>query len=410
MKTIRRTARRLAIILLIAGYFATGLAAAAQAPTILNKSKELDRLVTDVCNKQVVLLGEDDMHASGKTLEVKVDLVERLVDECGFSAVFFESQAYDFLDLERGLAARTATSAQLADAIGGLWSTTRESDRLAAFLFQAASAGRVKLQGLDPQLGGATQLYSQRDLPARITAFLEPARAEECVAEIHRYVFWEYDDTSPFDDAAKARLRACAGEIQASIAQQPASDAMKITAFMAENFSHFVQMLSEDDSFAARDHAMYDNFVWHRYRLPKGAKIIVWCATIHASKDGGALKKDYVSMGSLIHRSLGDRAVTIGFSALSGSIGRRGKPPVDLADMPPDSLEGRVFAGSKDDIRYVGSKRLQAFGKIAARPVDYGEPKSLDWGSELDGMVVLRRERPPEYVRGIEPQQSAQGN
>ena len=60
------------------------------------------------------------------------------------------------------------------------------------------------------------------------------------------------------------------------------------------------------------------------------------------------------------------------------------------------------------DIRYVDGKRLEALGKVVARPIDYGEPKTLDWGSELDGLVVLRRERPPEYVRGVEPQQSTQ--
>ena len=381
---------------------------ASEALAVVNRNKALDRLVKDVCNKQVVLLGEDVNHGGGKTLEVKIDLVERLVDECGFSAVFFESQSYDFLDIEHAFAARTATPEQVADAIGGLWSVTRESDRLAAFLFQAASSGRVRLQGLDPQIGGATQLYSQRDMPARITAFLDPVRRAACTAEIHRYANWEYDDQTPFDDAVRSRLRTCASEIQTSIGHQPSSDAMTVTAFMAGNFSSFVQMIAHDDSFNIRDQAMYDNFVWHRNRLPKGAKVIVWSATIHASKDGGALRPGYVSMGSRIHRLLGSQTAAIGFSALSGSYGRRTKPPVALADMPANSLEPQAFAESKDDMRYFDGRQLAAFGKITARAIDYGEPESLAWASELDGLVVLRRERPPIYARGIEPQQAIQ--
>ena len=378
---------------------------ASQQPILLNSSPQLDRLVKDVCSKQVVLLGEDDNHGGGKTFAVKIDLVERLVDECGFSAVFFESQAYDFLDLKHGLAAQTATREQVADAIGGLWSTTRESDRLASFLFDAASSGHLTLQGLDPQLGGATQLYSQRDLPIRITAFLEQARRADCIAQIHRYASWDYDDKTPFDDAARAGLSKCAADIQASVARQPASKDLAITAFMAANFSRFTQMLSASDSFTARDHAMYDNFVWHRSRLPKDAKLIVWCATIHASKDGGALRKGYVSMGSFIHQSLGDQAVTIGFSALSGSTGHRGKPPIALADLPGDSLEARALKDSKEDLRYFDAGQLHALGKIAARAIDFTQPDTLDWAGELDGLVVLRQEHPPEYVRGIEPQQ-----
>jgi erythromycin esterase-like protein len=52
----------------------------------------LDRVVRDVCDKEVVLLGEDATHGGGKTLEIKVELITRLIDRCDFSAVAFESQ------------------------------------------------------------------------------------------------------------------------------------------------------------------------------------------------------------------------------------------------------------------------------------------------------------------------------
>lgn len=109
--------------------FAVGIvlftAAASAAPKLDGAGTEagslqLDRLVKDVCGKQVVLLGEDANHGAGRTLELKVELVERLIQECGFSGVFFESQVYDFVDLQRAIDSKNATPEQLADAIGGL--------------------------------------------------------------------------------------------------------------------------------------------------------------------------------------------------------------------------------------------------------------------------------------------------
>ncbi len=47
---------------------------------------ETDRVVRDLCGKNVAMLGESPLHGFGKTLEFKVELVRRLVDECHFNA------------------------------------------------------------------------------------------------------------------------------------------------------------------------------------------------------------------------------------------------------------------------------------------------------------------------------------
>jgi erythromycin esterase-like protein len=119
-------------------------------------SAQLDGLVNDVCTKSVVLLGEEGHHAGGHTVEVKSELVKRLIERCGFNAVYFESSAYEFYDLNRRLAAGTSAREQVADAIGGLWSTSNAIDPLVAYLYTQASVGRIRLAGLDPQLGTAT--------------------------------------------------------------------------------------------------------------------------------------------------------------------------------------------------------------------------------------------------------------
>jgi erythromycin esterase-like protein len=115
-----------------------------------------------VCNKRVVLLGEDSHHGGGGTLAAKTALVSRLIDECGFSAVVFEASLAEFVDLNRAFAAGKASPAYVADAIGGLWSVAGESDPLISALFERALRKHVVLAGLEGQIGSST-------VPARCT-------------------------------------------------------------------------------------------------------------------------------------------------------------------------------------------------------------------------------------------------
>lgn len=362
----------------------------------------MDRLVADVCGKQVVLLGEDSHHGSGSTLEAKAEIVERLIGECHFSAVFFESQVYDFIGLREALSDKLATPAQVADSIGGLWSTTAEMDPLIDYLFRAASDRQVVLAGLDLQTGGATNFYTQQRLPSRLARYLEGRERARCEVALHRLTNWEYDDESLYDDNAIRQLRSCLVDIQAGIAKHADTSAADST-FMASNLMQSLDMPSDA---GLRDAAMYKNFLWLRQRLPANAKIVVWCATIHARKTGADQPGAATPMGAYIHELLGARAAAIGFSALSGSYGRMGRQTVELIPAAPDSLEGRALAHYDGPVRYVDSRQLHAYGKIAGRAIEYGKPQSRDWGDVIDGLVVLRQEQPPHYVHGAKPRQS----
>ncbi|VAW49547.1 hypothetical protein MNBD_GAMMA03-922 [hydrothermal vent metagenome] len=87
-----------------------------------NTSEEqLSELIKDSCNKQVVLLGEGGNHGGGNTIALKTEIVKRLVDSCGFSAVFFESSVYEFINLNNSIKNKTVSKKQLANSIGGLW-------------------------------------------------------------------------------------------------------------------------------------------------------------------------------------------------------------------------------------------------------------------------------------------------
>lgn len=368
------------------------VASASGAPVASNQHHALDALVKDVCGKQLVLLGEDANHSSGATLALKVELVKRLVNECHYSAVLFESQAYDFIDLQHAIDARTATTEQVNAAIGGLWSKARETVPLVDFLYANGMAGRSSLGGLDPQIGGATQRYTKQQLPTLLAGYLPVAHREDCETEFTRLTNWRYDDSFDYDAATRMRLRSCLTDIQATIAQHEASKTIREAGVMANNLLRYLDMSDQKD-FNVRDRAMFDNIIWNLSRLPKDAKVIVWCATVHAVK-GYMPNSTDISMGALIHAAFKNRAAAIGFTALSGSFGRPGKPPTVLTVASPESLEGRVFAEAGNAIRYLDHKQLAGLGAVAARPLNYRKSESAEWATLLDGLVVLQEERP----------------
>lgn len=358
----------------------------------LDRDRALDALVKDVCGKQLALLGEDANHASGATLALKVELVKRLVNQCNYSAVMFESQIYDFIELQHAIDAKTATSEQVNATIGGLWSKAAETAPLVEFLHSNAMAGRIKLGGLDPQVGGATQRYTQQQLPAVLARSLPVARRKVCETEFTRLTNWQYDDTIQYDATTRARLRDCLAGIQASITQRKADHTAREAHLMASNLLRYLDM-SDGNDFNVRGHAMFDNLVWNLSRLPKHAKVIVWCATVHAVK-GQMPNSTDTSMGALVHAKFRDRAAAIGFTALAGSIGKPGKPPTLLHAASAESLEGRVFADTGSDIRYLDNRQLAGFGAVVARPLNYRKSELADWAILLDGLIVLREEQP----------------
>ena len=83
----------------------------------------VDGVVNAVCQKQIVLLGELPTHGEAHTFDAKSKIADRLIAQCGFTAILFEAPIYDFIGLERAAETRTATPEQLDNAIGRFWWT-----------------------------------------------------------------------------------------------------------------------------------------------------------------------------------------------------------------------------------------------------------------------------------------------
>ncbi len=74
------------------------------------------------------------------------------------------------------------------------------------------------------------------------------------------------------------------------------------------------------------------------------------------------------------------------------------QPVRTLSVAPEASLEAQAFANGSSDPRYFNSTQLRKLGPIAARPTS-ADFKTAEWDEVLDGIVVFREERPPEFSK-----------
>ena len=359
------------------------------------RAAETDRVVRDLCGKDVAMLGESPLHGFGKTLEFKVALVRRLVDECHFNSFFIESGIYDFLNIERSLkSGQNVTEPMVAAAIGGIWAT-REVQPLIPFLLEKAKAGSVVLGGLDDQLGRGT--WAQREMPADLAGHLAGEEKSRCLAIFQRHMLWQYASDSPYGPKDKALILGCLDRVKGT--EYDAAMVASMKRLFARDFRADVpadaDARSQDGN--DRDRSMYLNLRWLMARLPEHSKVIVWAATIHVAKDlsGVSGSEGVVPFGSYVHREFGDRAFALGFSAFSGSYAMTGQPVRQLSAAPEDSLDGRTIAGGDS---YVSLSELHKMGAIPGRALGAGF-KTARWDEVVDGMVEFREERAPEFVR-----------
>jgi erythromycin esterase-like protein len=367
-----------------------------------------DQVVHDLCGKRVALLGEAPMHGFGNTLEFKVEVARRLVEECHYNAFFIESGAYDFLNIQKALkSGQSVTVPMIAAAIGGLWAT-REVESLIPFLLEKSQRGVLVLGGLDDQLGRGT--YAQRQMPGDLVERLVGDDKLQCLAILQKHTFWQYGSEAPYGPKDKALIVGCLDKIERNLSRSRDGLSREYELAMVENLK---RTLARDfaldvptgvdlvaQAFNDRDHSMYMNFQWLMSRLPAGSKVIVWTATSHAAKDlsGVPGAEKWVPLGSYIRREFKDQAFVLGISAFSGAYGMARQAVRPLTAAPANSLEGQAFANGGSNTLYLNASQIRTFGSILARPLG-PDFKMANWDDVLDGLVIFREERPPVFSR-----------
>jgi erythromycin esterase-like protein len=346
----------------------------------------VDGVVSAVCQKQIVLLGELPTHGEAHAFDAKAAIADRLIAQCGFTAILFEAPLYDFIGLEKAVGARTATPEQLDDAIGRFW-WTRELTPWRRALFEAASRRRIVVGGLDDQVS-ITSHYARTALPRLIAAASSESTATECRDSVSRHLAWTYDATHPFDDREKARLHQCARAAADAAAAQRSFDAED--RVMLESFARYADRQRPGVK-PDRDESMYRNLVWYLDRLPANSRVVIWTATVHASRKQGTLP--WVPLGARAVERWGDRVGSVGFTAYAGHTSMAGRPASPITDAPPESLEATATSASPWAL--LDSATLRAAGRVPSRLL--GKFVSDTWSDYFDAVVVIRQEVAPTF-------------
>lgn len=355
----------------------------------------LEQAVDDICGRDVALLGEAT-HGDGRTIVFKAALVRRLVTECGYNAIFFEASHYDFLDMSRRLRVGEPISEEMvASSIGRIWNQYEEMQPLIAWMSEEAAAGRLQLGGLDDQLGSAGAYYSIAAMPGDLASVLEEPRRQLCQEILRRRIYSAYASANPYNEQERTRISACLADMRIGLEARGSNpEALQ----MVRAFDRLLERDFADRPTMARgrDEAMFRNFEWLQSRLPRGSKIIVWTATVHAARDARASDTfpQGGSLGEHIARGNGRRAFALGFSAASGMF--RFGPGTDraIATAPPNSIEARALADPTHDVVYLDARALARMGPSISGLIRH-DPLSADWSRVVDGLVVFREERPP---------------
>jgi erythromycin esterase-like protein len=350
-----------------------------------------ERLARALCKKQIIVLGELPSHGESRGFQAKARIVKRLVEECGFDAVLFESPIYDFLEFQRAAATGSATPSQLDRAIGRFW-LTRELAEWRQWLFQRATKRGLVLAGLDDQVS-VTSDYARATLPALAASFVPVEKKAECETAVARNLYWRYDSTQLFDEPERILLERCA-QLSAKNAAQASNRGLTTEPILLENLATYFSRQRDASLAPNRDTVMYRNFRWHRTRIPPGSKVIVWTATVHAARRQGVLTQ--TPLGAHLAAEWRDRVAVVGFTALGGQSSMAGRPSRELVALPSSSLENRT---SRQDTAWtlLSSRDLRDLGNVPSRLL--GRIVSEDWSGYFDFVLVIREEIAPVFER-----------
>lgn len=199
----------------------------------------------------VVLIGEGANHGDGRSLAFKAALVQRLVEQCHFDTIVFEASSYDFLELDRRLRQdEPVTRTMLSSAVGGLWNRNDEIQPLITWMHESLVAGRLRLGGMDDQLGSAGAFYSTAGMPAELSDLLAGERRDMCKGMLRQLIYGQLGTSG----AEQAPLAACLSEIRNTVEAMPGSadrDALQVLATISDEARQSIdRSLSEEITMA----------------------------------------------------------------------------------------------------------------------------------------------------------------
>jgi erythromycin esterase-like protein len=358
----------------------------------------LNAILDELCDRQIVMLGENGFHGEGKTIALKAQLVEQLVTRCGFRIVLFEASQYEFLDIERKARRGDAISReQISAAIGQIWNQNREMDGLISLLARAKGSGDFIVGGLDDQLGSRGLLFGNDPMIAELTGLLPPDLRQACAERLLRRTYSAYSKKTPYTSEERDGLRECVGAIRKVLLARLRTGEDPFLLAMLDNLDRYLarDFQSDPQRIAGRAASMHLNLRW--WLSKRGnvePKVIVWAANSHIAKGSGidAAYNGGAPLGNLIAAEFGKRSYALGFSSNSGTY-RWSRTETKAIPTNSGSLENRAIGTTGKAVAFLSGRSLGKKPELAG--LLNHQFYQAKWREFFDGVVVFQSERPP---------------
>jgi erythromycin esterase-like protein len=161
---------------------------------------------------------------------------------------------------------------------------------------------------------------------------------------------------------------------------------------MLVNFANYVDRQRSVSASLDRDEAMYQNVLWYIERMPVASKVIIWTATVHASRIQGGLPQQ--PLGAWLAAQWGRGLASVGFTAFAGWSSMAAQPRKPFPQAAPGSLEAQAVEGSAPGV-FLNAAALRGIGHAPSRIL--GSFTEADWSAYFDGVVVIREEVAPVF-------------
>ena len=363
-----------------------------------SSSYGIEKARSDMCNKKIVVLGEDNSHGSKITTELKSKIMMELIEQCGFTEIFFESSIYDFVNLRKLYDKKKIGSEYLADSIGGIWSLSKSFQPLIEFLHKKSTDGKVKIYGMDFQIGGATEFYSQTGLVDDLIKFHPKNKNREiCERNMRTLTQWKFNKNQKFDHNFRVGLMPCIDSIVDGAKTKADEDAL----IMAESFKNYLVSHGKEDQRRFRSTHMFENF--SRFHNKK-KKAIIWTASTHGVRKWVGKRgetKGIHNLGGGLSSKFKDDLYVLSFAAKSGSFGKKPFFENQIAT-EKGSIEDLY---SKSAPTYLSKDKIKNLGEITSNLVSFKKPLKRTWHEYIDGLIIIAKEEPMDQILPPKPRQ-----
>lgn len=274
---------------------------------------DLSFLKKELQGKQLVMLGEQT-HMYGNIFEMKARVLEYLHLELGFTTIAMESSMYDIWKMNKnGFKAK-----EFNNAIWGVWSSTLEFQRVVNYI----EKNNLKVIGFDSQVNNNLQFvedfYDYLE-SQNITLKLDKDDLGIIIEGVLENVTIEEDDI---------KYKVYEKEVNRIIKQIENLDSNETNYYWTQ-FTKSLLASSQDAYYNKkeilttdfgrkndniRDKQMADNLLSYINKNPN-EKIICWADNIHIINDNSSITKpitkEFISMGSYIHKELKDKSYSL---------------------------------------------------------------------------------------------------